>query len=119
MKSFIFQYANELASIWLLGVMIFGIRWGGSMYYTHQLRNIDTLEVPEYWHHQVQLLADKLGIYQSIRLLESAKAEVPMVIRTYETSDIAPHWNPCWHDTPTSRCSSPPMSWLTSGGMIS
>lgn len=80
MRIFVAGYASELVSLWFLGVLFFSVRWGGSMYYTHQLRRKAVLEVPEYWQHQVQLLADKLGIYKPIKLLESARAEVPMVI---------------------------------------
>ncbi|MEM7372316.1 MAG: M56 family metallopeptidase [Bacteroidota bacterium] len=80
MRTFVAHYASELVSVWFLGVILFSIRWGGSLYYTHQLRRQAVLEVPEYWQHQVQLIAEKLGIFKSIQLLESARAEVPMVI---------------------------------------
>lgn len=78
--TFVDSNAHHLVKIWLLGVLVFGFRWLASVYYTYRLRNIKTNNLPHIWQMEVAQLADALGINKKIKLLESAKVDVPLII---------------------------------------
>lgn len=80
LSALIDRHAPLLVKIWLMGVLLFAFRWLASVYYTYRLRSIQTSVLPKKWQEEVQNLATVLGITKSVRLLESAKVDVPMII---------------------------------------
>jgi len=79
-SQFIHLYARYLVSFWLVGVLLFGFRWIGGLYFTYRLRSEGAIAIPRPWQAKVQALANKLGIHRSVQLLESSKVEVPLTI---------------------------------------
>ena len=86
-KSFINQqvasikpYMDTLVIIWLVGVLFFLLRLQGSIYYLKRLKTTGSQSVPPKWQQKATQLSRKLGIRQTVDLLESRLVEVPMVI---------------------------------------
>ena len=77
---FVDRFSTQLVFLWFTGMLLFTFRWLGSIYYTYRLRKIKTNPLPKEWQQKLGQLAIKLGIKRRIRLLESAKIEVPLVI---------------------------------------
>lgn len=72
--------APFLVKIWMIGVLLFGLRMLASIYYTYRLKHIQTQPLPQIWQAELQHLAGQLGITQTVKLLESAKVDVPLII---------------------------------------
>lgn len=79
-SQFIHLYARHLVAFWLVGVLLFGFRWIGGLYFTYRLRSEGAVAVPRSWQTKVQALANNLGVQRSVQLLESSKVEVPLTI---------------------------------------
>lgn len=73
-------YADQLAYFWLLGVLLFSLRWLGGFYFTYRLRRVGTLAVPETWEKKVQQLSIQLGVRKSVSIVASVKVQVPLVV---------------------------------------
>jgi len=78
--AFVQSYAREMTGMWLFGVLIFGVRWIGSVYYTYRLRHIQTVPALDHWQQKVHMLRLKMHINREVRLVSSARIDVPMVI---------------------------------------
>lgn len=73
-------YADQLAYFWLVGVLLFSLRWVGGFYFTYRLRQVGTLAVPEAWEQQVQQLSIQLGVRKPVKIMASMKVQVPLVV---------------------------------------
>jgi len=77
-------YFNEhlpaVVTLWLLGMLLMGLRVLGGWVYVQRLRSYRTRVVPEVWHQKTRELSQKLDISQLVGLAESAMVQVPMVI---------------------------------------
>jgi len=79
-QSFIQSYADELVMLWLLGVGVFGLKWVGTLYFTYALKRQNISSAPAEWQNMVHQFSRKLGINKTIKIVESTKVDVPMVI---------------------------------------
>ncbi|MBX2873626.1 MAG: M48 family metalloprotease [Saprospiraceae bacterium] len=77
---FMQMYADQLAYCWLVGVLLFSLRWLGGFYFTYRLRRVGTIAVPEAWEKQVQQLSIQLGVRKSVSIVASMKVQVPLVV---------------------------------------
>lgn len=66
--------------LWMLGISFFLLKFLGGYAYSQRLRHYRTFEVSEYWKRKVSILSHKIGLYKSIRMVESALVKVPMVV---------------------------------------
>ncbi len=89
-QQFIQLYARELAAVWLLGALLFLLRWVGSMYFTYQLRRVMTVPAMDKWQQSVGKLSQKLGVKNKVGLWESARVEVPLVIGHFKPVILFP-----------------------------
>ncbi|GAB4395189.1 MAG: hypothetical protein OHK0053_00790 [Microscillaceae bacterium] len=69
-----------IVSIWTLGVLILMLHFLGGLAYLQRLKHYKTFAVAPLWHQKMADLAEALQVRQKVRLLESALAQVPMVI---------------------------------------
>lgn len=69
-----------VVAIWCIGTAIFSIRLGIGLLQTHRLRTIGICAVPEGWEHSLKQLANRMQLCASVRLVESARVQAPMVI---------------------------------------
>lgn len=66
--------------LWLMGVLVFLLKLIGGIAYVQRLKNYKTKPVDEKWKNKLQLIANRLGVSQSVQLMESALVKTPMVI---------------------------------------
>lgn len=69
-----------LVSIWLGGVLLLSVRVFGGWLMAQRLKRSMTRNAEELWQATVLRLSNHLGIRRTVRLCESALAEVPTVI---------------------------------------
>lgn len=72
--------APWLGPFWMAGVLLFYLRQAAGLVAIHRLRSLGIVRPPECWQAEVDRLAARLVIPRSVRLLESALAEVPLVL---------------------------------------
>ena len=71
---------NVVASMWILGVVLFCIKLGGSLLYTMRLQKREADFLPDNVYDGFINLKSKLGIRQYIHLAETSKVNTPMLI---------------------------------------
>src|SRR5215217_114126 len=69
-----------LVATWLAGVCICAIRLAGGWWQTRRLVRNDAFQADEAWLHAVDRLSLRLRLHTHVRLLESARIQVPVVI---------------------------------------
>lgn len=66
--------------LWLLGVMIFSLRFLGGIAYLERLKHSQNRPLEAFWQVKMNNIKNAIGVKQSIDLLESALIKVPMVV---------------------------------------
>lgn len=79
-SSFIHLYSGYLVSLWLVGALFFALRWTIGMLYTYRLKRIAVTPAEQAWQKKVAGWSRKLGIRKGVRLVESIKTEVPIIL---------------------------------------
>jgi beta-lactamase regulating signal transducer with metallopeptidase domain len=77
---FIHEHAENIIWIWLLMVSAQWYRLLFGLYLMQRLKRVLVKPVSRFWQEKAAYLSRELGILQTIRLLESAIAKVPLVI---------------------------------------
>ncbi|PHN02801.1 M56 family metallopeptidase [Flavilitoribacter nigricans] len=77
---FIQLYSGYLVNLWLAGVCFFAFRWLGGLIYTYRLRRFGSRPADSSWQDKVHNWSAKMGIRKGVRLLESVKTEVPLIL---------------------------------------
>lgn len=74
------QYANWIVALWMLVVVVksFSILAGVQKIYFLKTRHVTAIE--PFWENRVARLAQAMGLKQSIRVLQSGLAKMPMVV---------------------------------------
>ncbi len=79
-KSYFNQHLPLIVMLWLLGVTVFILRLLSGISYTAYLRNKMNFPTDEYWLKTLENLKNKIGLKQTIELMESALVRSPMVV---------------------------------------
>jgi beta-lactamase regulating signal transducer with metallopeptidase domain len=79
-KSYFTQHLPLIVMLWLLGVGAFILRLLSGISYTAYLRNKMNFPTDEYWLETLENLKNKIGLKQTIELVESALVRSPMVV---------------------------------------
>ncbi len=74
------RHLPVIVVVWLMGVVLLLLRLIGSVAYVQRLKNYRTRPVGEKWQKKLGVLASKLQVSKSVRLIESAIVKTPMVI---------------------------------------
>ncbi|MBI4551491.1 MAG: HEAT repeat domain-containing protein [Candidatus Latescibacteria bacterium] len=69
-----------MVSAWLIGVAFLSIRQAGGWVYLQRLTRRAGLPVAQPWQQSLHRLMQEMGIARPVRLLESARVQVPIVI---------------------------------------
>jgi beta-lactamase regulating signal transducer with metallopeptidase domain len=77
-QNYIAANTNTIAGVWMLGFMIFLIRFTGSSLYIHRLRSRYADALEETWQAMGNQIRNNLLIKRSIRILESDLIQVPI-----------------------------------------
>lgn len=76
--SWISQFNPFLVSIWIMGVIFFGLRFCFGLLYLRHLRNSAT-DLPEHWQDSLDRIAKTIGLPRGVKLAESALLKIPVV----------------------------------------
>ncbi len=79
-QQFVMQHHSKLTWLWLVGVGILLLRMGVGFLYTKQLKTAKTNEVAPEVKQKMRLIQQRLGLTETIGLLESLKLKVPLTI---------------------------------------
>ena len=69
-----------IAVLWIAGVLVFSFRLLSALILTRRLSGISVRLVEGEWQERFEKLVTKTGVTQAVKLLESARVSVPMVI---------------------------------------
>lgn len=79
-KSYFTRHLPLIVTIWLLGVTVFILRLLSGISYTAYLRNKMNFPTDDYWLEMLNHLKNKIGLHQTIDLVESALVRSPIVV---------------------------------------
>lgn len=74
----IHKYASWIVTFWMIGVLIFWMKFMGGYVYTVRLRYQQIKPVEKAWLTKLKSLKQKLGITKGIKLLQSGLVKVPL-----------------------------------------
>ncbi|GGK88340.1 M56 family metallopeptidase [Rufibacter glacialis] len=89
-QAYFHQHLPAVVLLWLMGMLLMGLRVLGGWGYVQRLRSYRTHEVPLVWQQKVQELAQKLGMPRLVRVAESALVQVPMVVGHFKPLILLP-----------------------------
>ncbi|WP_207433567.1 M56 family metallopeptidase [Sabulibacter ruber] len=84
------QHLPAIVLLWLVGMLLMGLRLLGGWVYVQRLRSYRTSPVPALWVEKVQDLGRELGLPRAVRMAESALIQVPMVIGHFKPLVLLP-----------------------------
>ncbi len=79
-RSFLAENISLFTIIWFAGFIIFTVRFFGGLYLSKKLKCSGTSLVPAKWQNKVNSIRYRLKISKPVRLLESVKINIPIVI---------------------------------------
>ncbi len=79
-KSYFYRHFPLIVTIWLLGILVFTLKFIGGIAYTQRLKYYRIINVSDEWQKKFKELCEKLNIKRTVKIYESALAKVPMVI---------------------------------------
>ena len=77
-KPFVKKSLPWLALIWIMGVLVLGVKMVGSWFYLKYWTKKTAKTVAPYWQQNLDKLKNRLGIRKPIRLLESSELTSPL-----------------------------------------
>ena len=72
--------APILVGFWFFGIMFFAVRFAGGVWHLHIYKTHNVFAPGKEWQNKFSFLSERLEIKQTVRLLQSAIVETPMVI---------------------------------------
>jgi beta-lactamase regulating signal transducer with metallopeptidase domain len=78
--SYIGQNAGLFTIFWITGVALMLIRFSGGIWLTYRLKRKGRIVCPEHWQQRLAIICNQLGINRKVRIFESMKITMPMVI---------------------------------------
>ena len=79
-KKYFYQNFPLIVTLWILGMLVFALKFMGSMAYVQRMKNYRIIPVDAIWEKKFQKLCRELGVSKSVRIFQSSLAKVPMVI---------------------------------------
>jgi len=79
-----------LVMMWLLGMMIFSLRFLGGLAYTQRLKHHRTYEVPDRWKEKLAEMCSTMKLSKPVKMFESAITKVPMIIGYFKPVILVP-----------------------------
>jgi beta-lactamase regulating signal transducer with metallopeptidase domain len=83
-------YLSIIACIWLAGAMFYALRLCGGFIQIYRLKKTAVSQVPAEWMSRFNHLLTKVKIDKTVMLLQSAKADVPMVLGYFKPVILLP-----------------------------
>lgn len=79
-KNYFNEHIPLIVLVWAMGVALFILKLLGGISYCYYLRSRLNFPPDEYWIEVLEKLKEKVGVKQSIELVESALTRTPMVV---------------------------------------
>ncbi|WP_205501467.1 M56 family metallopeptidase [Rufibacter psychrotolerans] len=84
------QHLPAVVLLWLVGMLLMGLRLLGGWVYVQRLRSYRVSPVPAAWTVKAQELGRQLGMTTAVKMAESALVQVPMVIGHFKPLVLLP-----------------------------
>ncbi len=84
------DYMAWVVALWMIGCLLFSIRFVGGFVYVQRLRRRDVYPVEAHWQKKLDAICKTIGVTKTIRLLESAAVSAPMVIGHFKPVILFP-----------------------------
>ncbi|WP_231425212.1 M56 family metallopeptidase [Pedobacter sp. Leaf250] len=84
------SYAFQIVLIWFLVICGKSIQLLAGLSSIHHLRNNQTYAAGKTWDEHLDLLSDKLGLHQQVKMVQSGIAKVPMVVGHFKPLILIP-----------------------------
>jgi bla regulator protein blaR1 len=88
--AYVNSYAQYIVLLWLCIFTIQCIKLTGGLYHIHRLRNRYTEPAPIDWEERFNHLCNRLGIQQSVALLQSGWVQVPVMLGSFKPVILVP-----------------------------
>ena len=89
-KKYFYEHLPLVVTLWLLGMLVFALKFLGGLAYTQRLKYYRVLPVSEQWQQTFQRLKNSLNLHKGARILQSTLVKVPMVIGYFKPVVLIP-----------------------------
>ncbi len=79
-----------IVAVWMMGVLLCSLRLAGGWWHARRLAFVGAHAAAHEWQEVVARLKSRLGVMRSVRLLESARVSVPIVVGWIKPTLIVP-----------------------------
>ncbi len=79
-----------VVAVWMMGVLLCSLRLAGGWWHARRLAFVGAHAAAREWQEVVARLKSRLGVMRSVRLLESARVSVPIVVGWIKPTLIVP-----------------------------
>lgn len=84
------RYFPIMVNLWLIGIIIFALKFIFGALHVKQLRNAHQQNISEKWMNRFHSIENKLGVNRPIRYLESKLIHIPLVIGYFKPVVLVP-----------------------------
>ena len=89
-KIYFERHIPLIVTLWLLGILIFTLRFLGSLAYIQRMRSYQTNVFPTYWIEQANLFVNQIGLTKKVKFVSSNIALTPMAMGVFKPAVIIP-----------------------------
>lgn len=74
------QNVSVIVTLWLLGFILFSMRFIGGVLYVQRLRTLGIKSLYDFWFYRLKELSSSVGIKQLVEIYESTKVKAPVAM---------------------------------------
>lgn len=74
------QNVSVIVTLWLLGFLLFSMRFIGGLLYVQRLRTVGIKPLDDFWFYRLKELSNNIGIKQLVEIYESSKVKAPIAM---------------------------------------
>ena len=74
------QNVSFIVTLWLLGFLLFSMRFIGGVIYVQRMRTIGITPLNDFWYNRLNELSKSIGIKQFVEIYESTKIKAPVAM---------------------------------------
>ena len=74
------QNISVIVTLWLLGFILFSMRFIGGVIYLQRMRTIGINPLNDFWYNRLKELSNNIGIKQLVEIYESSKVKAPIAM---------------------------------------
>lgn len=89
-RKYFSQHIPLIVTVWLLGMLVLGLKFLGGLAYTQRLKHYRIQTVSEEWQEIFNRLCKTLRINRAVSILQSAMVKVPVVIGFFKPVILIP-----------------------------